>query len=211
MSAILKMAAPGELSVQMKKLMMFCKEQARSIKAMRHHLAVTESVIQSLLNEALTQKLIWRQSNGMYKTTNANLEFIEQPASNETPPAPVENSLLALASEPTPAEGSVFTATPSEPVELGVDVIDIDDCLQEVDYERPSVLQVSCPIEDSLARLNRIFAPDQLPEIDNIDDKQRALSGIALMIKPHDEFFASVLNELSADLSVIRLHQERRA
>ncbi|WNO60856.1 hypothetical protein [Rheinheimera sp. MMS21-TC3] len=204
MTAALKMAAPGELSYQLKKLMVFCAEPARSIKAMRHHLAVTESVIQDLLNQALAQKLIWRQSNGMYKTVGTKLAFIQAEQ------APAESSLLALASTPTPVEGSVFTATPSESVELDVDVIDIDDCLQEADCAQPNILRVSCPIENSLARLNRIFAPDQLPEIDNIDDKQRALSGIALMIKPHDEFFASVLNELSADLSVIRLHQERR-
>lgn len=96
MTAALKMAAPGELSSQIKKLMAFCKDNARSIKAMKHHLAVTESVIRDLLNQALAQKLIWRQSNGMYKTCTNKLQFIDD--------QPAANSLLALAEDADQAQ-----------------------------------------------------------------------------------------------------------
>lgn len=92
MTAALKMAAPGEVCAQSKKLMSFCKTEAKSIKGMRQHIGVTHERMDQLLRDMLAQRLIWRQSNGMYKTCTNKLQFID-----EQPQA--ANSLLALADD----------------------------------------------------------------------------------------------------------------
>lgn len=66
-------------------------------------------------------------------------------------------------------------------------------------------------IETELERLGTLLHPDQWPVVENIDNKQRALDGITLVIKNHAPTLLNVLADLSTDLSVIRLHQERRA
>ncbi len=93
MTAALKMAAPGELCAHTKKLMIFCKADAKSIKAMRQHVAVTEARMQELLADMLRHNLVWRQSNGMYKTCNNKLHLLE--------PATATTDSMAALTDPT--------------------------------------------------------------------------------------------------------------
>lgn len=90
-NAALKMAAPGELCAHSKKLMAFCQTTARSLKAMRQHIGVTHERMDALLRDMLAQRLIWKQSNGMYKTCTNKLHFLDE--------QPAANSLLALADD----------------------------------------------------------------------------------------------------------------
>lgn len=90
-NSALKMAAPGELCAHSKKLMAFCQTTARSLKAMRQHIGVTHERMDTLLRDMLAQRLIWKQSNGMYKTCTNKLQFLDE--------QPAANSLLALADD----------------------------------------------------------------------------------------------------------------
>ncbi|MAD75127.1 MAG: hypothetical protein CML20_10115 [Rheinheimera sp.] len=231
-NAALKMAAPGELCSQIKKLMVFCKDEARSIKAMRHHLAVTEAVVRDFLAQALEQKLLWRQSNGMYKTFNNKISFIDTPANEPE----TNNSLRALASEEqslsnydqqlnthweksceaTDSENEAAATDTQQQLEAmqqptalpnpDEEVIELDIAAEPL-AEYSSAFDINAELE-SLAGL---LQPDQYPVIDDIADKQRALSGISLIIKPHAPQLVNVLDQLAADLAVICLHQNRRA
>lgn len=209
MTATLKMAAPGELSSQLKKIIAFCAPGDRSIKAMRQHLGVTESAMQNLINQALEQKLIWRQSNGMYKTMKNKLELAEPE------PAQPDQSLLALAdNSEVPADATFCVGQKDE-------VVDIDAELAEL--EQQGTIQASgellaitekgerCVVETELSTLAEMLELDQLPYIENIDVKQRALAGISLLLKTRTPTLASIIDEMSVDLSVVKLHQERRA
>lgn len=246
MTSALKMAAPGELCSQIKKLMVFCKDTARSIKAMRQYLAVTQAVMDDLLNQALSQKLLWRQSNGMYKTTNTKFALIEADLpTNDTAAGAADNSLLALADQPTLDDGqpgSVLDAAWSALCEAAdakteaaqantleqveqmqqADTVDIDaeiDALVKQGLVQPEgdTLQVNEPastkalLDAELTALAESLAPEQFPVIDDIDSKQHALTGIAVLLKQRTPALASLAEQLATDLSVIRLHQERRA
>ena len=68
-----------------------------------------------------------------------------------------------------------------------------------------------CVIETELSNLAEILDPDHLPVIDDIDVKQHALAGISLLLKNRTPALAKIIDEVSVDLSVVRLHQERRA
>lgn len=212
MTAALKMAAPGELCSQLKKLMAFCKDNARSIKAMRQHLAVTQSVMDDLLKQALEQKLLWKQSNGMYKTFNNKFALLEpeQPADDiETVQAEPDSSLLALQGNDT------ATVQDEDTFDIDAELSALVD-LQLVKSDGDT-LQVNEPastkalLDAELTALAESLDPEQFPVIDAIDSKQHALAGIALLLKPRTPLLANLAEQLATDLSVIRLHQERRA
>lgn len=202
----LKMAAPGELSSQLKKLVAFCAPGDKSIKGMRHHLGVTETTMQNLLNQALEQKLIWRQGNGMYKTMKNKLDLVEPE------PAQPDQSLLALADKTeAPADATFCVGQKDE-------VVDID-----AELEQQGAIQASgellaitekgerCVVDTELSNLAEMLEQEQLPQIDDIDVKQRALAGIALLLKQRTPSLARIIEDVSADLAAVQLHQERRA
>jgi hypothetical protein len=223
MTAALKMAAPGELCSQLKKLMVFCKDPARSIKAMRQHLAVTQAVMDALLKQALEQNLLWKQSNGMYKTTNTKLALLDvnQAAANtEAEQTPANSSLLALDTPPEAAEGSAFSVN-QQADDADAEVIDVDAELAElVELQLIKTdghtLQLNEPastnamLQAELNTLAEALNPDQYPVIDDISNKQLALSGIALLLRTRTPALAGIVDQLATELSVIRLHQERR-
>ena len=232
MTAALKMAAPGEICSQVRKLMVFCKDTARSIKAMRQHLAVTQSVVDALLNQALSQKLLWRQSNGMYKTVNTKFALIEHdlPANDTASEQPADNSMLALAaSETAVLETQPQAETAAENVSTleqldhqQDDTVDIDEELNalldlQLVKADGEMLQLNEPastnalLDAELTTLAEMLDPNQYPVIDDIDSKQHALAGIAVLLKQRTPALARLADQLATDLSVIRLHQERRA
>lgn len=239
MTAALKMAAPAELCSQIKKLMVFCKDTARSIKAMRQHLAVTQAVMDDLLKKALEQKLLWKQSNGMYKTFNNKLVLAEaEQASNEAL-APANDQGAAEQAKADPVDSNIAHATTEAnnslmalanaidaqqtPVdEADQDTIDIDAELSAlVDMQLVKAdgdkLRTNEPastkalLDAELTVLAESLAPEQFPVIDDIDSKQHALAGIAVLLKQRTPALANLAEQLSTDLSVIRLHQDRRA
>lgn len=214
MTAALKMAAPGELSYQLKKLMFFCAESARSIKAMRHHLAVTESVIQDLLNQALAQKLIWRQSNGMYKTVGTKLAFIQE----EQAPEPANNSLLALEHEPAVTDDCAFSVNPQAD---DVEIIELDADLAALEqqgfvhtdgehYSLDDALLSGFNLSKMADEFEREQNNNDYPVIDDLNAKERALSLCSLLLSPSSTELKRCIEALQMDLAVMRLHQERR-
>ena len=247
MTAALKMAAPGELSVQIVKLMKFCKDQARSIRTMRHHLAITEAAVKDLLAQALEKKLLWKQSNGMYKTVNTKFALIEHdlPANDTANEQPADNSMLALAASETTAadisEQRVTAVLETQPIEhrgehhlakaieqleqldhQQDDTVDIDEELNalldlQLVKADGEMLQLNEPastnalLDAELTTLAEMLDPNQYPVIDDIDSKQHALAGIAVLLKQRTPALARLADQLATDLSVIRLHQERRA
>jgi hypothetical protein len=239
MTAALKMAAPGELCSHIKKLMVFCKDTARSIKGMRQHLAVTQAVMDDLLKKALEQKLLWKQSNGMYKTFNNKMVFAEtEQASNEAF-APANDQVAAEQAKADPVASNIAHATTEAnnslmalanaidaqqtPVdEADQDTIDIDAELTAlVDMQLVKAdgdkLRANEPastkalLDAELTALAESLAPEQFPVIEDIDSKQHALAGIAVLLKQRTPALAGLAEQLATDLSVIRLHQERRA
>ncbi|WP_423186806.1 hypothetical protein ACO1PK_00905 [Alishewanella sp. d11] len=238
MTAALKMAAPGELCAQSKKLMAFCQTTARSIKAMRQHIGVTHERMDQLLRDMLAQRLIWRQSNGMYKTCTNKLHFID-----EQPQA--ANSLLALADdveqaqydadlgnqwdaactaadgELAAAEASTLEQMASEQIESDVlEQADITELDLELISERPNwELNASAIASEfelkpfDLAVMAAEFEAEQERQdehiVDNIAAKQRALNYCQMLLSPKSTELRRCLDELLMDLAVIRLQQER--
>ncbi|MBV2127953.1 hypothetical protein [Arsukibacterium indicum] len=193
-NAALKMSSPGEPCSQLLKMMAYCKTEAKSIRAMKKHLAVTDAVVHQLLADALQRGLLRKQPNGMYKTLKD-----AQPA-NE--------SLLALANKATDGETAAAAAETQQPTDLP----DPDEEVIELDMpEQPEPGANVGGFTAELDNLAGLLQPDQYPVIDDIADKQRALSGISLIIKPHAPQLVNVLDQLAADLAVICLHQNRRA
>ncbi|MDX1538856.1 hypothetical protein [Arsukibacterium sp.] len=221
-NAALKMAAPGELCSQVKKLMVYCKAEAKSIRAMKKHLAVTDAVVHQLLADALEKGVLRKQPNGMYKTLKD-----AQPA-NE--------SLLALASTEHSQADTAAAETKQPQISDLIDfdkdqpaadeeVIDVDNAtgqpVQEsgrvvLPYSPDFSINFSYPdqaadITAELDALASLLQPEQYPVVDDIAEKQRALAGISLIIKPHAPQLVNVLDQLAGDLAVICLHQNRRA
>ncbi|WP_445425201.1 hypothetical protein [Alishewanella sp. HL-SH06] len=193
MTAAFKMASPGELCTHTKKLMAFCQTEGKSIKAMKRFIGVTDTFMQQLLAGMLEQKLIWRQSNGMYKTTQNKLHLIEEYAANST------GDLLALATapvEPTPEQAEeVIELDLPEPAnfaqanEFASKAFDMDAMAAEFDSEQAKADQ---------------------HVVDNIDAKQRALNYCSMLLSPTSTELRRCLDELQMDLAVIRLNQGMR-
>lgn len=237
-NAALKMAAPGEVCAQSKKLMSFCKTEAKSIKGMRQHIGVTHERMDQLLRDMLAQRLIWRQSNGMYKTCTNKLQFID-----EQPQA--ANSLLALADDAdqaqydadlgnqwdaacTAADGELAAAEAntlqqmaSEQIESDVlEQADITELDLELISEHPIWEQNASAIASEfelkpydLAVMAAEFEAEQERQdehiVDNIAAKQRALNYCQMLLSPKSTELRRCLDELQMDLAVIRLQQER--
>lgn len=117
MTAALKMAAPGELCAHTKKLMIFCKADAKSIKAMRQHIAVTEARMQELLADMLRHNLVWRQSNGMYKTCNNKLHLVE--------PATANTDSMAALADATDVSNGEYTAEEASKLEAALEELQL--------------------------------------------------------------------------------------
>lgn len=219
MSAALKMSAPGELSSQIKKLMAFCKDTASSIKAMRHHLAVNESVIQDLRNLALAQQLICRQSNGIYKTNKTKLSLIDSDAEQDAKPAEVE----------TPA--AVAAPTEQQPeVDSLQDLCDLDDAFEVIEIDTEMTAEIGQAYQEQQATYNSEYVPaassefdiDQMqrefekqqnrncyPVIDDLNAKTRALQYAILLLNDGSTELKRCIEAIQMDLAVINLHQVR--
>ena len=234
MTAALKMAAPGELCAHSKKLMEYCKVQARSIKAMRQHLGVTHERMGELLGEMLAKKLLWRQYNGQYKTVPNALQYdqTEQQASN---------SLLALADEAAP--NSPFDSVGSEldaeeeadnlPYRIAAAREAAATATQSEDPEQEDITELDIEIAEQQLGTNFATAPEFEPatydldtmaaefeaeqergdthQVDNITAKQRAINYCQMLLSPQSTELRRCLDELQMDLAVIALQQERSA
>lgn len=213
MSAALKMAAPGELSSQIKKLMAFCKDNDRSIKAMKHHLAVTEATTRELLAQALEQKLLWRQSNGMYKTFNTKLSLIELDAEQDIKPVAV-----AAPTEQQPEADSIQ------------DLSDLDNAFEVVEIDTEMTAAIDQSYQEQQAAYNPEYAPaansefdiEQMqhefekqqnrncyPVIDDLTAKSRALQYAILLLSDGSTELKRCIEAIQMDLAVINLHQVR--
>lgn len=233
-NAALKMAAPGELCAHSKKLMAFCQTTARSLKAMRQHIGVTHERMDALLRDMLAQRLIWKQSNGMYKTCTNKLQFIDEPAQ-------AANSLLALADEAAPnspfdsvgseldaeeeadnlpyriaaAREADATATQSEdPEQEDITELDIEIAEQQLGTSFATAPEFE-PATYDLDAMAAEFEAEQergdTHQVDNITAKQRAINYCQMLLSPNSTELRRCLDELQLDLAVIALQQERSA
>lgn len=192
MTAALKMASPGELCTHTKKLMAFCQTEGKSIKAMKRFIGVTDTFMQQLLASMLEQKLLWRQSNGMYKTTQNKLHLIDVPSKSIT------GDLLELA-----IDGFDLQQEPEQAEE----VIELD--LPEPAHfaQANEFISKAFDMDAMAAEFEREQANADQHVVDNIDAKQRALNYCSMLLSPTSTELRRCLDELQMDLAVIRLNQ----
>ena len=130
-------------------------------------------------------------------------------------------SCTATDAETAAAEANTLEQISGMKAEPEVDLVDLDAELAEMmDLQLikadGDTLQLNEPastkalLDAELTALAEILAPDQFPVIDDIDSKQHALAGIAVLLKQRTPALAGLAEQLATDLSVIRLHQERR-
>ncbi len=233
-NAALKMAAPGELCAHSKKLMAFCQTTARSLKAMRQHIGVTHERMDALLRDMLAQRLIWKQSNGMYKTCTNKLQFIDEPAT-------AANSLLALADDaelnsPFDTVGSELDAEEEAdnlPYRIAAAKEAAAAVTQSEDPEQEDITELDIEITEQQLGTSFATAPEFEPatydldamaaefeaeqergdthQVDNITAKQRAINYCQMLLSPNSTELRRCLDELQMDLAVIALQQERIA
>lgn len=230
-NAALKMAAPGELCAHSKKLMAFCQTTARSLKAMRQHIGVTHERMDTLLRDMLEQRLIWKQSNGMYKTCTNKLQFIKEPAH-------AANSLLALADDAeqakydadlnnqwdaacTVADDELAAAEANALEQMAAEVSATDDDVIELDIEITEQQLGTCfstapEFEPATYDLDAMAAEFEAEQergdthlVDNITAKQRAINYCRMLLSPNSTELRRCLDELQMDLAVIALQQDR--
>ncbi|WP_417705388.1 hypothetical protein [Rheinheimera aquimaris] len=224
MTAALKMAAPGELCAQTQKLISFCTGNGRSIKEIKHHLAVTESRAHELINAALEHALIAKATGGKYVALAQGAAKQSDAETGAT--KAVDNSLAALGDDTTGELAGVFnvpTATGED-----VEVVDVDEPgasfansfrdvadmftteLDKAKVRQQRANQLKAELTELTTLLNPP-APEQLPVVEQIETKQSTLDAVALLLKPRMPLIASTIEQLSVDLAEIKLHQDRRA
>ncbi|MEO3879298.1 hypothetical protein [Rheinheimera fenheensis] len=148
----------------------------------------------------------------------------EKPVVDQGQPGGALDAAWSASCEAADAKTEAAHANTLEQVEQlqQADTVDIDaeiDALVEQGLVQPEgdTLQVNEPastkalLDAELTLLAESLAPEQFPVIDDIDSKQHALTGIAVLLKQRTPALASLAEQLATDLSVIRLHQERRA
>lgn len=231
-NAALKMAAPGELCAHSKKLMAFCQTTARNLKAMRQHIGVTHERMDALLRDMLAQRLIRKQSNGMYKTCTNKLQYLDE--------QPAANSLLALADDAeqakynadlniqwdaacTVADGELAAAEANALEQMATEASAADDDVTELDIDiAEQQLGTSFasapefePTAYDLDAMATEFEAEQergdTHQVDNITAKQRAINYCQMLLSPKSTELRRCLDELQMDLAVIALQQERSA
>lgn len=229
-NAALKMAAPGELCAHSKKLMAFCQTTARSLKAMRQHIGVTHERMDALLRDMLAQRLIWKQSNGMYKTCTNKLQFLDE--------QPAANSLLALADDAeqakydadlnkqwdaacTVADGELAAAEANALEQMAAEASATDDDVTELDIEiaeqqlgtsfasAPEFEPATYDLDAMAAEFEAEQERGDTHQVDNITAKQRAINYCQMLLSPNSTELRRCLDELQMDLAVIALQQER--
>lgn len=232
-NAALKMAAPGELCAHSKKLMAFCQTSGKSLKAMRQHIGVTHERMDTLLRDMLEQRLIWKQSNGMYKTCHNKLQFIEEPAT-------AANSLLALADDAeqakydadlnnqwgaacTVADGELAAAEANSLEQMAAEANAADDDVTELDIDiaeqqlgtsfstAPEFEPATYDLDAMAAEFEAEQERGDTHQVDNITAKQRAINYCQMLLSPNSTELRRCLDELQMDLAVIALQQERGA
>jgi len=231
-NAALKMAAPGELCAHSKKLMAFCQTTARSLKAMRQHIGVTHERMDALLRDMLAQRLIWKQSNGMYKTCTNKLQFLDE--------QPAANSLLALADDAeqakydadlnnqwdaacTVADGELAAAEANALEQMATEASAADDDVTELDIDiaeqqlgtsfatAPEFEPATYDLDAMAAEFEAEQERGDTHLVDNITAKQRAINYCQMLLSPKSTELRRCLDELQMDLAVIALQQERSA
>lgn len=223
MTAALKMAAPGELCAQTQKLISFCTGNSRSIKEIKHHLAVTESRALELINAALEHALIAKATGGKYV---ALAQGADNHSDAENNAKVVDKSLAALGDDVTDEMAGVFSVPTSSGED--VEVVDVDEPgasfatsfrdvadmftteLDKAKVRQQRANQLKAELTELTTLLNPP-APEQLPVVEQIETKQSTLDAVALLLKPRMPLIASTIEQLSVDLAEIKLHQDRRA
>lgn len=232
MTAALKMSAPGELCAHSKKLMAFCQASGKSLKAMRQHIGVTHERMDTLLRDMLAQRLIWKQSNGMYKTCTNKLQFLDE--------QPAANSLLALADDAeqakydadlnkqwdaacTVADGELAAAEANALEQMAAEASATDDDVTELDIEiaeqqlgtsfasAPEFEPATYDLDAMAAEFEAEQERGDTHQVDNITAKQRAINYCQMLLSPNSTELRRCLDELQMDLAVIALQQERSA
>ena len=232
MTAALKMSAPGELCAHSKKLMAFCQASGKSLKAMRQHIGVTHERMDTLLRDMLEQRLIWKQSNGMYKTCTNKLQFLDE--------QPAANSLLALADDAeqakydadlnkqwdaacTVADGELAAAEANALEQMAAEASATDDDVTELDIEiaeqqlgtsfatAPEFEPATYDLDTMAAEFEAEQERGDTHQVDNITAKQRAINYCQMLLSPQSTELRRCLDELQMDLAVIALQQERSA
>lgn len=231
-NAALKMAAPGELCAHSKKLMAFCQASGKSLKAMRQHIGVTHDRMDTLLRDMLEQRLIWKQSNGMYKTCTNKLQFLDE--------QPAANSLLALADDAeqakydadlsnqwdaacTVADGELAAAEANALEQMAAEASAADDDVTELDIDiaaqqlgtsfstAPEFEPATYDLDAMAAEFEAEQERGDTHQVDNITAKQRAINYCQMLLSPNSTELRRCLDELQMDLAVIALQQERSA
>lgn len=193
MTAALKIAAPGELCAQGQKLIAYCTGEAKSIRTMRKHLAVTDAVIHQLLSETLEKGLIRKQPNGMYKAM----------------PAPAANSLLALADADDLQPTTETTAADEDITELDIEIAEQQ--LGTSFATAPEFEPATYDLDTMAAEFEAEQERGDRHQVDNITAKQRAINYCQMLLSPQSTELRRCLDELQMDLAVIALQQERSA
>ena len=200
-NAALKMSAPGELCAHSKKLMAFCQTTARSLKAMRQHIGVTHERMDTLLRDMLEQRLIWKQSNGMYKTCTNKLQFIDE--------QPAANSLLALADDDDQQPTADTTPADDDVTELDIEIATKQ--LGTIFATAPEFEPATYDLDAMAAEFEAEQERGDTHQVDNITAKQRAINYCQMLLSPNSTELRRCLDELQMDLAVIALQQERSA
>lgn len=163
-------------------------------------------------------------SSKVSSTLNKAFSLANEPAASETTAADISEQRVTAVLETQPqaetaaANGSAFEQLDHQQD----DTVDIDEELNalldlQLVKADGEMLQLNEPastnalLDAELTTLAEMLDPDQFPVIDDIDSKQHALAGIAVLLKQRTPALARLADQLATDLSVIRLHQERRA
>ncbi|MBU2113685.1 MAG: hypothetical protein KKE94_07910 [Gammaproteobacteria bacterium] len=166
-------------------------------------------------------------SSKVSSTLNKAFSPANEPAASETTAADVSEQRVTAVLETQPIEhrGEHHLAKAIEQLEQldhqQDDTVDIDEELNalldlQLVKAGGEMLQLNEPastnalLDAELTTLAEMLDPNQYPVIDDIDSKQHALAGIAVLLKQRTPALARLADQLATDLSVIRLHQERR-
>lgn len=186
------------------------------------------SMVRAALHQLATGGLITQYENGTFYAMKAGRERAAEIAKSVSvePEADTANQAEETLSESQEQRPDQQAATAKQEAETASDnaddeAVNIDDDLAALEEQglikcEGEALMLSEPqsakahLDAELSNLAELLDPDQFPVIDDIDHKQHALSGIALLLKPRTPALANLAEQLATDLSVIRLHQERR-
>ena len=163
-------------------------------------------------------------SSKVSSTLNKAFSLANEPEASDTTAAAIseQRETAVLETQPQAETAAANVNTLEQPDQQQDDTVDVDEELNalldlQLVKADGEMLQLNEPastkalLDAELTLLAESLAPEQFPVIDDIDSKQHALAGIAVLLKQRTPALASLAEQLATDLSVIRLHQERRA